>query len=337
MKRFILYYFIAFTLLSCGNPQGQFRLTGEFEHLQQGEFYLYCPEQGQISFDTIKLTNGKFEYQRELQEEVTFYLLYPNFTEQVIFAKGGTNIKIKGDAQKLTETEVLGTKDNELLTEFRLKHLKKTLEEQIADATKFIQENPKSQVSKYLFKKYFLDGICTDTTKIIQTYDIISQAQPESPDIIKWKNLVETKSKGININEFKKLNFITAEKDTVTTETFKGKPLLITIWASWLNNSYHNFQTKRLWTKYQDSVQVLSISLDLSMSDLNEGIKRSDILWPVYCNFEGWNNPIIEYLAINEIPYFFLFDEKHKFVLSSNKISEYITPALKKLIHIKEP
>ena len=70
MKRFILYYFIAFTLLSCGNPQGQFRLTGEFEHLQQGEFYLYCPEQGQISFDTIKLTNGKFEYQRELQEEV---------------------------------------------------------------------------------------------------------------------------------------------------------------------------------------------------------------------------------------------------------------------------
>lgn len=333
MKRFILYNFIAFTLLSCGNPSGQFRLTGEFEHLQQGEFYLYCPEGALTGIDTINLENGKFDYTTSIKGKTTLYLLYPNFTEQAIFAANGMHVKIKGDAQKLGETEISGSDENDQLTKFRLKHLNSSLSEQLKDATAFIIENPQSLVSTFLFQKYYIDASSTDTTGLIQAYQALYKNQPKSPQVIKWKSVVESKTKGVSIDNFSQLKFISAEKDTVTTVKFKGKPLLITIWANWLNSSYQNYQTKKLWTKYQDSIQILSISLDLSQAELKEGIRRNNITWPVFCDYEGWDNSVLDKLALKEIPYAFLFDKEQNLIVSGNKIAEDITPTLEKIIH----
>lgn len=338
MTRFILYNLIAFTLLSCGKAQRQFRLTGEFEHLQQGEFYLYDPEGGNFAFDTISIIGGKFDFQTSVKDNnrTIFYLLYPNFTEQAIFAKNGTHVKIQGDARKLSETEVTGTDENKQLTLFRKKHLKSSIEEQKADAAQYIKENASSDVSRYLFQKYFLNTASADTLLIQDLYQILLPHLSNTPLMKKWQMLIKAQSHKANIHDFEQIKFITSEKDTVTTESFKDKPLLITFWASWLSSSYQNYQTKNLWTKYQDSLQILSISLDLSEKDLIYGIKRNDIRWPIYCNYEGWNNPIFEQLGIYEVPFAFLFDKEHKFIASGKDITKDITPAIKKLIHIAE-
>lgn len=333
MKRFILYNLIVFTLLSCGNPNGQFRLTGEFEHLQQGEFYLYSPEEESVTFDTISLIDGKFEYKTTLKEKTILYLLYPNFTEQAIIAQNGAHVKIKGDAQKLTQTEVSGTKDNDLLTKFRLNNNNRNLNETRKDAMNLILENPSSLISKYLFEQYFLYAKNIDTTQIIRAYQAICNEQTESPQMIKWQTKINALIHTINANSFGHLTFITSTNDSVTLTDYKDKPILLTIWASWLSNSFYNYQTKKIWARYQDSIQVLSISLDLSEQDLKEGLKRSDIQWPVYCSFDGWNDPITDLIGLQEIPYYYLFDKDQKLVIASNKISEDITPALNKLIH----
>lgn len=340
MKRFILYYFIAFTLLSCGNPQSRFRLTGEFEHLQQGEFYLYSPENGLTSFDTIKIINGNFDYQTEIDNSddyATLHLLYPNFTEQVIFAKNGTHVQIKGDARKLSETEVTGTEENKLLTNFRKQHLNSSPNELMKAAAAFIKEKPESPVSRFLFQKYILDAVHIDTILLQDTYKILSTHQPESTQILKWQSVITAKTQKLTTNTFGQLSFIDTKRDTTTFDDCKGKPVLLTVWASWLGSSYHNYQTKKLWTQYQDSIQILSISLDLSANDLNEEIKRNDIRWPIYCSFEGWNDVLLEKIVLKEIPYALLFDKEHNLVVSGNNISEDITPVLKKLIHIEEP
>lgn len=101
MKRFILYTLIAFTLLSCGGSEGRFRLKGEFEHLRQGEFYIYSNDGGTAGFDTIRIEDGQFDYETDLRDHAIYYLLYPNLSEQVIFGASGDVITIKGDARNL--------------------------------------------------------------------------------------------------------------------------------------------------------------------------------------------------------------------------------------------
>lgn len=338
MMRFILYNLIVFTLLSCGNSQSQFRLTGEFKHLQQGEFYLYNPETEEFAFDTISISGGKFDFQTSIKDnnKAIYYLLYPNFTEQVIFAQNGTHVEIKGDARKLSETEVSGTDENKQLTLFRKKHLNSSTEEQKADAAQYIKNNAGSIVSLYLFQKYFLNTASVDTLRMQELYETLLAHQPNTAQIKKWQTSITALTQNANINVFKQIKFITSEKDTVTTESYKGKPILITFWASWLSSSYQNYQTKNLWTKYQDSLQILSISLDISEQDLTYGIKRNNIKWPIYCDYNGWENPIYEQLSIHEIPFALLFDKEQKFVISGKDIKNDITPALKKLIHIEE-
>ena len=109
MKRFILYTLIAFTLLSCGGSEGRFRLKGEFEHLRQGEFYIYSNDGGTAGFDTIRIEDGQFDYETDLRDHAIYYLLYPNLSEQVIFGASGDVITIKGDARNLKSVEVKGS------------------------------------------------------------------------------------------------------------------------------------------------------------------------------------------------------------------------------------
>ena len=46
-------------------------------------------------------------------------LVFPNFSEQPIFAKPGETVDIKADTSHLKELEATGTKDNELMNDFR--------------------------------------------------------------------------------------------------------------------------------------------------------------------------------------------------------------------------
>ena len=156
MKRLFLYTFTVFTLLSCGGSQSQFRLEGEFEHLQQGEFYIYSMDGYSEKPDTIKINAGQFRYDANIDKPVVFHLLYPNYSEQVIFASPGENIKITGDARHLKATKVSGSEANEAMTAFRLENQDKNEKDIRQAAANFIEKSPESPVSLYLFEQYFL-------------------------------------------------------------------------------------------------------------------------------------------------------------------------------------
>ena len=69
--------------------------------------------------DTLRLREGKFDYTVPLQEKATYHILYPNFSELVIFGESGKVVKVKGDARSLNEVKVSGTDENETYTKYR--------------------------------------------------------------------------------------------------------------------------------------------------------------------------------------------------------------------------
>ncbi len=118
MKRFT-YILLTLVLVSCGTRHGQFKIEGRFLNLNQGEFYVYSPDGLIKGIDTIKVDGGHFTYQTACQEEGVLMLVFPNFSEQPIFAESGSSVNIKADASHLKELTVEGTKNNELMTTFR--------------------------------------------------------------------------------------------------------------------------------------------------------------------------------------------------------------------------
>ena len=106
-------------LTACGVDGNHFKLSGRFLNMNQGEFYVYSPEGGVDGIDTIRVMGGRFTYERPCEREAMLMLVFPNFSEQPIFAEPGKSVDIKADASHMKEMEVAGTKTNELMTKFR--------------------------------------------------------------------------------------------------------------------------------------------------------------------------------------------------------------------------
>lgn len=83
-------------------------------------------------------------------------LVFPNFSEQPVFAEPGKSVSISADASHLKQMEVKGTKDNELMTQFRERCLQATPPETKKYAEEFISDNPDSPVSVYLVFRHFM-------------------------------------------------------------------------------------------------------------------------------------------------------------------------------------
>ena len=101
MKQSSILILLTLIVVSCGVPSGRFRLEGRFRHLNQGEFYVYAPYAINSKLDTIKVADGRFAYECDMVVPTTLVMLFPNFSEQPVFAAPGTKVTISGDASHL--------------------------------------------------------------------------------------------------------------------------------------------------------------------------------------------------------------------------------------------
>lgn len=333
MKRFILYIFIAFALLGCGGSEGRFRLKGKFEHLQQGEFYLYSNDGGTVRFDTINVLGGNFDYETELVGEATFVLLYPNLSELVIFAASGDMITVKGDARNLRAVEVKGSKPNEDLTAFRLAQAGKSAAEIRKAAAEFINRSPASPVSAFLFRQHFLLPGGVPPEEIKEHYRVLCQAQPDNLRLIQWKDDVERLSAGLEKGDSVPDFFLKLpDGEEVTAAGCRGKYLLMNFWASWESSSSAlMFRLKWLQRNYAvDSLRVVSVSLDINES-AKKGVERVDsVTWASFCDYQAWNSPVVKQFAVPYIPYCLLAGPDGR-ILAIGSYEKDVLPEVEKL------
>ena len=119
MRHTLYLLILTLVLVSCGTDSHHFKIDGRLLHLNQGEFYVYSPDGGSRKMDTIRVEAGRFSYETQCDREMTLMIVFPNFTEQPVFAQPGKTADVKGDASHLKELQVKGTKANELMTGFR--------------------------------------------------------------------------------------------------------------------------------------------------------------------------------------------------------------------------
>lgn len=325
---------LAIMLSACGAKSGHFRIEGRFKNLNQGEFYIYNPDAATIDLDTIKVADGRFVYDVPLEDKTIFVIIFPNFSDQVVFGEPGATAKIKGDASHLREMEIKGTDDNKLMTDFRLNANKMTPPETIQSVEAFVNEHPKSPVSLYLINKYLVTGQHRDYTKAYKLSKIILQTNPDNGAAIRLSKQLDALRQcaiGSRLPDFKVKDI---DGNTVSrTEVLNGKINIVTTWASWSYESHNILRTlKRLKKQYGKDIAMLNICLDGNKSDYKRNTERDSITWPTICDGKMWETPLLGKMGLATVPGNIVADSKGTVVardLDGKQLEERIKSMMK--------
>ena len=311
---------ILILLVAC-TDKGAIRIKGNIRGINQADFFIYSPDGGMNRLDTIHVVEGKFDWQTSLTEEATFVIVYPNFSEQVVFAQPGDVITLKGDGGQLRQVEITGSPDNEELTRFRLSQLDAKESERTAAMEAYINENPDSRTGIYLQRQLTMQ---TAAASRMRKGEIIPSLQLP-PD-----NLSDEDTDTLFL-------LTKGKKESPLTE---NRPLIFIFWATW-NGQSHSFNNKarQIINQTRDSTlnhrfQAIDISLDIDLRSYDAFLKRDTVDWPRRCYRQSWTTPIVMKFAITNIPFAIVTDAKRRIIALGSDWERDIQPEIDRFLNI---
>ena len=332
MKRLKLFLLLTLVLASCGTKSDRFKIDGKFLNLNQGEFYVYSMDGSIDGLDTIKVEGGRFRYDIDCVKPTTLVIVFPNYSEQPVFAEPGGKVKIKADASHLRQMEVKGTDENELMTKFRKMIEGSSPPDECMHAETFIKDHSDSKVALYLLQKCFLNTHRPDYNKALELSDIILKETGDSLTVMTLKDRIQVLTKLSVGKPLQKFSARDVKGNKVDNSLFKGKPGLISVWSTW-NYDSQNAQSRMLDYRrmYGDKISMLSINVDASIDDCRKYLKRDSITWTNVCDGRLFESPVLRSLGITDLPYNILIDKKGK-VVAVNPDLRMLEEELKKLV-----
>ena len=280
MKKYSLVSLLSFlTLLlaSCGTDSRHFKIDGHLLNLNQGEFYVYSPD-GSVThgMDTIKVQAGRFSYLVECDRPMTLMIVFPNFTEQPVFAEPGKSVDIKGNASHLKELTVKGTKANKLMNAFREQILSASPAEIKKCAIQMAENNPESAVAVYLVRRYLVTVDRPDYTTAARLLKLIVEKQPDNQFAAR---LLASCNGKTTINNGSKLPSFSANDingKVVNNATLASVPnVVFYVWATWNYSSTSQLRQLADMERQSDGkLKVVSICLNPDKSSCQRTLKQ---------------------------------------------------------------
>lgn len=304
MTKHITYLILlTLVLVSCGVDGKHFKLEGRFLHLNQGEFYVYSTDGVLDGIDTIKIEGGRFAYEIPCDEEGTLVMVFPNFSEQPIFTQPGKTVEIKADASHLKELEAEGTDNNKLMTAFRKQVSNMSPLQAVDAAEEFVKHNPKSDVSAWLIRKYFILAPKPDYAKAKQLLDLMIAEQPKNGKLVNLQQQLI----GLAATAGKSLPIFTATDingNKVTQANLTQSPnAVVFLWASWNYESTDmQRQLKRLKAAKGNGLSVIGVCIDPSKSEMQQSLRRDSISWPTINDGMMFDTKVAKLLGLSQVP-----------------------------------
>jgi hypothetical protein len=333
MKK-ILFTLLALLLLtSCGPSGNQFRLAGRLRNINQGQFLVYSPDGAFAGIDTIKVQNGRFAYEKEVRKDITLMLVFPNFSEQAVFASPGEEVEIKGDATHLKEMTITGTDENDELTKLRIRLNKLTPPEITAAVAEYIQEEPSSMISIYLLDKYFVNAKTPDYAEAQRLATLMLKANPDNGRLRKLKKQLD----GLKNSQLQAMLPVVSSTDingkSISTSQVKGKIGVISTWATW-NFPSTDIQRKlrKLQKQYPQELSLISICIDGDKRECKKRVDRDSLLWTIVCDEQMFQTPIVQQLGLFVVPSMVVTNKQGKIIardIEPNKVVEELEKFLK--------
>lgn len=333
MKQLLGLFLAGVLLASCGVDSERFRIEGRLRNINQGEFWVYSPYGGIDGIDTMQVRNGRFSYETTLRVPAVFIIVFPNYSEQPVFAEPGEKVEIKGDATHLKEMVIKGTDDNDDMTKLRME-LNRLMPPEIPEAVAaYIRKHPDSHISMYLLQRYFILDANPDYKKAYELVTLMAKEQPDNGQLTKWKKDLEGLRQGMIKGRLPSFSATDVKGRSVSQSDLKAKVNVVSVWASW---NYQSLDIQRRLLKqkkeYGSQLGVLSICLDGSPADCKKRVERDSIPWKTVCDGQVWQTPLLTKLGLADVPSNMLIDQQGVIKardLNPQKMEEEINKLLK--------
>lgn len=300
-----IYYFILLTLVlaGCGTASDRFRVEGRLLHMDQGEFYVYSLNGAINGIDTVRLQNGRFTYEMSCQAPTTLVMVFPNFSEQPIFAEPGKTVHMEGDASHLKQLTVKGTDDNKLMNSFREQVATVAPPRAAALAEQFIKDHPASVVSTYLVRRYFIASATPDYTRALRLISLMRREQPKNGTLVNYEQQLKSLSKVIVGKPMPKFSTTDVTGQRVDNSTLGRGLAVINVYATWNYDSQRQMaDLRQLMHRAGGKLRVVSFSIDPNPRQCRALALRDTITWPTVCDGRLLDSPVLHGLSLYDIP-----------------------------------
>ena len=305
MRRLFSLVVILLCLCSCKDKANIFVLEGNVASLANDTLYVYGADALYERIDTVVATDGAFRYTAAIDTVTPMWVLFPNSHREIVFADKGLTTTLQGDTAAAGYIRVVGGEQNALLQEFiLLTDTMKNMKTVIAAADSFIHANPYSEVSIYLLRKYFVDQLKPDQTKIKTLIGTMSGNLQDNNYVQRLQrtlNIYKPLSKNSLVSNY---DILDSKGNKVNTSDYKDTYLLITFWASWDKESRERQRELiDLKEKYREyNFDILSISLDIDHKAWLQAIREDSVTWRQACDFDGWKTGLVQRMQITQLP-----------------------------------
>lgn len=316
-------------LVACGPGKGKFRFTVDIKKLQNAEL-LICPIDYAITApDTMRISDGRMDYTGTMStdEPQLVRISFMNTEVSLLaIAESNATLRLEGEATQLARLRVLGSEQNQLLTDFRLSVVDKTKRDQQMAAAEFIRKHIDQMVAVAAFVQYFAEQTEVSTQLAMSVARELREAHKAQAWVAQLTQTLEAQwrsGKGERLPQFS----LTARGGRVVTNAdFAGKPFAIVVWASW-NNKQPSYAT----TLRQAVPQLaqLHISLDTDSAMARGIILRDSITAPVIMERRGLASPTVRLFGIHQVPTCILVDASGRIVGREVSVEHISTQAQK--------
>lgn len=287
-------------IAACSPGGDTFTIEGRFLNMNQGEIYVYSTDGLTDGLDTISVNGGRFAITLPCHRKGTLVMVFPNFSEQPIFAEPGKSVDVKADASHLKEMTTKGTKDNELMNDFRQAILSASPPETVKTAEMFIADHPDSEAAVYLLRKYFMQSGNTEYLRKAKTLlAAVDKAQQDNGAVARMKNDLKLMLAATTGGKLPAFSAKTTDGKTIGSQQLKGKTAIILAWASW-NYESENMarRVNTLLQEHPGSLAAIGISIDASPEDCRKAIERDQLGYPTVCDGQLFDSPLMKKLGL---------------------------------------
>lgn len=341
--KYLLLSVASLILVGCGSDGNKFKIEGEFTGMKNAELFIYNPYDPLGNIDTVKVQEGEFLYEGEVDAPAPYVLLFPNAMEHIIFVGPSARISYSAASNDLKNYSVKGSEENDLMTQFRTETSQLDNNKSKDIATRFILENLDNVVAKYLFDRYFIQNAAAEKKDVLPLLTTLTAANPNDElfaatkqKINKFKQIaVGDKLPDVQITDRNDKSFSLWKGRGIIPEAAQKNYTVVFVWATWLRNGYDFLWRVRQLCHEQnvkDNVRFVGIALDNNDGRWKD-MTRTDSLIIDHANEKlGWNSQNIQKLGVTDAPLFIITDRDHKVISIVDDVEKLRTEIRK---HIK--
>ena len=300
---------------ACSSRRGRFRVEGHFLHINQGQLLVYSTDGALGGVDTIKVSGGRFAYEIPCGKPGTLMFVFPNYSVHPVFAEPGGSVDINADASHLKEMEVTGTKQNELMTDFRMQTAQMSPPEIVRQAELFVGDHPESLVAEYLLRRYLVVTDKPEYDKALQLLGKMMAKQPDNGRLVRLKNDIRLMRNTMTGMAMPSFSAQATDGRRVGGSELRGHVTVIVACAAWQYDSVDQLrQLERKMKEQGSDFKVVAVCIDADSKQLEREMGDGTMPWPVVCDGKMFEGRLVAQLGLYTVPGNIIFNKQGRVV-----------------------